>query len=136
VEPFLSPAGPRAGLIELLADRAELLTGLVRVCAGGDLLTQLLIAQPELLASLAAPERLLRPKRKPAYCAAVGQVFGPGLGPGERRDQLRRLKQAGGLTIVWRCLRGVTTRDGHARGVTAVAEAVLAGGGALAAAAP
>src|SRR3989441_49837 len=62
-ERFLSAAGPRAGLVELLADRPELLTGLVRVCAGGDLLTQLLIAQPELLASLAAPERLLRGKR-------------------------------------------------------------------------
>ena len=128
VERFLSAAGPRAGLIELLADRAELLTGLVRVCAGGDLLTQLLIAQPELLASLAAPERLLRPKRKPAYCAAVGQVFGPGLGPGERRDQLRRLKQAEELTIVWRYLGGVTTVDGYAREMTALAEAVLAAG--------
>ncbi|MEK7702009.1 MAG: glutamate-ammonia-ligase adenylyltransferase, partial [candidate division NC10 bacterium] len=50
-ERFLSAAGPRAGLIELLAGNADLLTGLVRVCAGGDLLTQLLIAQPELLAS-------------------------------------------------------------------------------------
>ena len=128
VERFLSAAGPRAGLIELLADRAELLTGLVRVCAGGDLLTQLLIAQPELLASLAAPERLLRPKRKPAYRAAVGQVFGPGLGPGERRDQLRRLKQAEELTIVWRYLGGVTTVDGYAREMTALAEAVLAAG--------
>ena len=128
VERFLSAAGPRAGLIELLADRAELLTGLVRVCAGGDLLTQLLIAQPELLASLAAPERLLRPKSKPAYRAAVGQVFGPGLGPGERRDQLRRLKQAEELTIVWRYLGGVTTVDGYAREMTALAEAVLAAG--------
>src|SRR2546425_4166185 len=34
-ERFLSAAGPRAGLVELLADRPELLTGLVRVCAGG-----------------------------------------------------------------------------------------------------
>src|SRR5947208_566278 len=85
-ERFLSAAGPRAGLVELLADRPELLTGLVRVCAAGDLLTQLLIAQPELLASLAAPERLLRGKARPAYRAAVAQVFAPGLGPGERRD--------------------------------------------------
>src|SRR5207245_6347208 len=55
-ERFLSAAGPRAGLVELLAGSPELLTGLVRVCAGGDLLTQLLIAQPELLALLAVPE--------------------------------------------------------------------------------
>src|SRR5207244_728610 len=58
-ERFLSAAGPRAGLVELLAGSPELLTGLVRVCAGGDLLTQLLIAQPELIASLATPEPLV-----------------------------------------------------------------------------
>jgi glutamate-ammonia-ligase adenylyltransferase len=132
VERFLSAAGPRAGLVELLADRAELLTGLVRVCAGGDLLTQLLIAQPELLASLAEPERLLRPKARPAYRAAVAQVFAPGLGSGERRDRLRRLKQAEELTIVWRYLSGVTTIEGYAREMTALAEAVLAAGWLLA----
>ncbi|HYY05559.1 MAG TPA: hypothetical protein VE997_03215, partial [Candidatus Limnocylindria bacterium] len=114
-ERFLSAVGPRAGLVELLADRVELLTGLVRVCAGGDLLTELLIAQPELLASLAAPERLLRPKARPAYRAVVAPVFAPGIGPGERRDRLRRLKQAEELTIVWRYLIGVTTIEGYAR---------------------
>src|SRR3989442_1080555 len=98
-ERFLSAAGPRAGLVELLADRPELLTGLVRVCAGGDLLTQLLIAQPELLTSLAAPERLLRGKARPAYRAAVAQVFASGLGPGERRDRLGLVHQAGGTAI-------------------------------------
>ena len=127
-ERFLSAAGPRAGLVELLADRPELLTGLVRVCAGGDLLTQLLIAQPELLASLAAPERLLRGKARPAYRAAVAQVFAPGLGPGERRDRLRRVKQAEELTIVWRYLSGLTTIEAYAREMTALAEAVLAAG--------
>src|SRR5205807_1413156 len=76
-ERCLSAAGPRAGLVELLAGSPELLTGLVRVCAGGDLLTQLLIAQPELLALLAVPERLLRPKAKRAHRAVVAQVFAP-----------------------------------------------------------
>src|SRR5438094_2501089 len=80
-ERFLSAAGPRAGLVELLAASPELLAGLVGVCAGGDLLTQLLIAQPELLASLAAPERLRTPKREAAYRAALAPVFAPGLGP-------------------------------------------------------
>src|SRR5437667_301230 len=127
-ERLLSAAGPRAGLVELLADHPELLTGLVRVCAGGDLLTQLLIAQPELLASLAAPERLLRGKARPAYRAAVAQVFAPGLGPGERRDRLRRVKQAEELTIVWRYLSGLTTIEAYAREMTALAEAVLAAG--------
>ena len=127
-ERFLSAAGPRAGLVELLADRPELLTGLVRVCAGGDLLTQLLIAQPELLASLAAPERLLRGKARPAYRAAAAQVFASGLGPGERRDRLRRVKQAEELTIVWRYLSGLTTIEAYAREMTALAEAVLAAG--------
>ncbi len=127
-ERFLSAAGPRAGLVELLAGSPELLTGLVRVCAGGDLLTQLLIAQPELLALLAVPERLLRPKAKRAHRAVVAQVFAPLLGPGERRDLLRRLKQSEELTIVWRYLLGVTTIEGYSREMTALAEAVLAAG--------
>jgi glutamate-ammonia-ligase adenylyltransferase len=127
-ERFLSAAGPRAGLVELLARSPELLTGLVRVCAGGDLLTQLLITQPELLASLAAPERLLRPKAKPAYRVVAAQVFAAGLGLGERRDRLRRLKQAEELTIVGRYLLGVTTIEGYAREMTGLAEAVLAAG--------
>jgi glutamate-ammonia-ligase adenylyltransferase len=127
-ERFLSAAGPRAGLVELLAANAELLTGLVRVCAGGDLLTQLLIAQPELLASLAAPERLLRPKRAHAYRAAMAAVFAPGLPPAERRDALRRAKQAEELTIVWRYLLGVTAIEGYSREMTALAEAVLEAG--------
>src|SRR3989441_3114162 len=118
-ERFLSAAGPRAGLVELLADRPELLTGLVRVCAGGDLLTQLLIAQPELLASLAAPERLLRGKARPAYRAAVAQVFASGLGPGERRGRPGRVQQAGELTVGWRGPTRPAASEGDARRRTA-----------------
>jgi hypothetical protein len=51
-ERFLAAIGPRAGLVEMLAADPEILLGLVRLCAGGDLLTQLLITQPELLRQL------------------------------------------------------------------------------------
>jgi len=127
-ERFLSAAGPRAGLLELLAGNADLLNGLVRVCAGGDLLTQLLIAQPELLASLAAPERLLKPKGRRAFRAAMAAVFEPALSPPQRRDALRRTKQAEELTIVWRYLLGATTIEGYSREMTALAEATLLAG--------
>jgi len=50
----------------------------VKVCAGGDLLTELLIAQPELLASLANPERLLARKPKAGLRQALASVFVPG----------------------------------------------------------
>ncbi|MBI4256006.1 MAG: hypothetical protein HY616_13125 [Candidatus Rokubacteria bacterium] len=131
-ERFLAAAGPRAGLIELLAGDADLLTGLVRVCAGGDLLTQLLIAQPELLASLAGPERLLRPKTAAALRAGLADVFAPGTTAAERRDRLRRAKQAEELAIVWRYLLGASSIDAYARDMTALAHAVLAAGWLLA----
>jgi glutamate-ammonia-ligase adenylyltransferase len=136
-ERFLSAAGPRAGLIELLAGNADLLTGLVRVCAGGDLLTQLLIAQPELLASLASRASLRPPTSgsglavpatKAAFRAAMAAVFEPALSPPQRRDALRRTKQAEELTIVWRYLLGATTIEGYSREMTALAEATLLAG--------
>jgi glutamate-ammonia-ligase adenylyltransferase len=129
-ERFLAATGPRAGLVELLAGDHDLLQGLARVCAGGDLLTQLLIAQPELLGTLAGPERLLRPRGKAAFRAALASVWGPQAetAPAERRDRLRRVKQAEELAVVWRYLLGVTTIDGYAREMTALAEATLAAG--------
>ena len=131
-ERFLAAAGPRAGLIEMLAADAALLGGLVRLCAGGDLLTQLLIAQPELLTTLADPGVVLRPKTRPAYRAALTPVFAPGLAPAERRDRLRRLKQAEELGIVWRYLLSVTTIEGYSREMTRLAEATLEAGWLLA----
>jgi len=127
-ERLLAAAGPRAGLVELLASDPDLLVGLVRVCAGGDLLTQLLIAQPELLASLSGPERLLRPKTKAAHRAALAPVFFPGTSPPDARDRLRRAKQAEELAIVWRYLLGVTSIEGYSREMTALAEATLLAG--------
>jgi glutamate-ammonia-ligase adenylyltransferase len=127
-ERLLSAAGPRAGLVELLASDPDLLLGLVKVCSGGDLLTELLIAQPELLASLANPERLLAAKSKRAMRQALAQVFAPGTTPIERRDRLRRVKQSEELAVVWRYVLGVTTIDAYSREMTALAEATLAAG--------
>ena len=131
-ERFLSAAGPRAGYIELLADSPRLLDGLVRLCAGGDLLTQLLITQPELLASLADPAALERPRTRAGLRAALAPVFAPGVGVAEQRDRLRRLKQAEELTIVWRYLLGATSIEGYSREMTRLAEATLEAGWLLA----
>ncbi|MBI3636262.1 MAG: hypothetical protein HY216_08620 [Candidatus Rokubacteria bacterium] len=143
MERFLSAVGPRAGLIELLAGDEAVLTGLARLCAGGDLLTQLLITQPELLASLADRRALAAPKRERDFRAALAPVFAPALpmdvsrgGIGgaaplisnDRRDALRRLKQGEELAVVWRYLLGVTSIDGYSREMTALAEATLAAG--------
>jgi glutamate-ammonia-ligase adenylyltransferase len=131
-ERFLSAAGPRAGYIELLARDRTLLDGLVRLCAGGDLLTQLLITQPELLASLADATALARARTRRALRAALAPVFAPGASPADRRDRLRRIKQAEELTIVWRYLLGVTTIERYSRQLTALAEATLEAGWLLA----
>jgi [glutamine synthetase] adenylyltransferase / [glutamine synthetase]-adenylyl-L-tyrosine phosphorylase len=104
----------------------------VKVCAGGDLLTELLIAQPELLASLANPERLLAKKSKAGMRQALAAVFAPGPTALERRDRLRRIKQAEELAVVWRYVLGVTTIDAYSREMTALAEATLAAGWLLA----
>jgi glutamate-ammonia-ligase adenylyltransferase len=131
-ERFLSAAGPRAGYIALLADTPRLLDGLVRLCAGGDLLTQLLITQPELLGSLADPAALAPRRTRASLRAALAAVFDPATPPAERRDRLRRIKQAEELTIVWRYLLGVTTIERYAREMTMLAEATLQAGWLLA----
>jgi [glutamine synthetase] adenylyltransferase / [glutamine synthetase]-adenylyl-L-tyrosine phosphorylase len=127
-ERFLAAAGPRAGYIEMLAGNHELLLGVVRLCAGGDLLTQLLIAQPELLASLADPGALAGRRTRSRFRAALAPVFVTGVAPAERRDRLRRLKQAEELTVVWRYLLGVTSIERYALEMTALAEATLDAG--------
>ncbi|HEX3177518.1 MAG TPA: hypothetical protein VHZ49_12630, partial [Methylomirabilota bacterium] len=131
-ERFLAAAGPRAGYVELLAAQPELLHGLVRLCAGGDLLTQLLVAQPELLGALADPAVLRGRRGRAGFRAALATVFGPGLDAGEQRDRLRRVKQAQELIVVWRYLLGVTSIDGYSREMTALAEATLDAGWTLA----
>jgi len=131
-ERLLAAAGPRAGIVELLSNDPDLLLGLVKVCAGGDLLTELLIGEPELLASLANPERLLARKSKPAMRQALAAVFASETTAIERRDRLRRVKQAEELAVVWRYVLGVTTIDAYSREMTALAEATLAAGWLLA----
>ena len=128
IERFLAAVGPRAGLIELLANDPAALSGLARLCAGGDLLTQLLITQPELLAALADPHTWDHPKRACDFRATLGKVFAFGLTANEQRDRLRQAKQAEELAIVWRYLRGVTDIDGYSREMTELAEATLAVG--------
>ncbi len=127
-ERFLAAAGPRAGYVEMLAGNHELLLGVVRLCAGGDLLTQLLIAQPELLASLADPDALAGRRTRAGFRAALAAVFTPGVAQAERRDRLRRLKQAEELTVVWRYLLGVTSIERYSREMTALAGATLDAG--------
>ena len=100
----------------------------MRVCAGGDLLAQLLVAQPELLVSLADPAVLEGRRTRADFRAALASVFAPGLGAAEQRDRLRRIKQAQELTVVWRYLLGVTDIDRYSREMTALAEATLAAG--------
>jgi glutamate-ammonia-ligase adenylyltransferase len=131
-ERFLAAAGPRAALIERLAAEPDVLNGLARLCALGDLLTQLLITQPELLTTLADQRAPGRPQSRRAFAAALAPVFAPALPAAERRDRLRRLKQAQELAIVWRYLTGVTEIDGYSREMTALAEATLGAGWLLA----
>ncbi|MBI1845921.1 MAG: hypothetical protein HYR86_02985 [Candidatus Rokubacteria bacterium] len=132
LERFLAAVGPRAGLVEMLASEPAVLTGLARLCAGGDLLTQLLITQPDLLASLADPRRVVERKTARDFRAALAPVFAPGLARAEQWDALRRLKQAEELQVVWRYLLGTASIDRYAREMTALAEATLAAGWTLA----
>jgi [glutamine synthetase] adenylyltransferase / [glutamine synthetase]-adenylyl-L-tyrosine phosphorylase len=127
-ERFIAAVGPRAGYIELLASEPDVLVGLMRLCAGGDLLTQLLITEPELLTSLAEPGALVAPRGEAASRAAFAPVFAPRLSLAERLDRLRYVKQAEELTAVWRYLLRVTSIDRYSREVTALAEATLVAG--------
>lgn len=126
LERFVSAAGPRTAYLDLLADRPELLTNLVRLCARGELLTELLVSQPELLNGLASPETFAAHKGKHQLRAELAPALAPRLTPGERRDRLRRLKQAQELGIIWRMLLGVTDAERFSLEMTALGEAALA----------
>lgn len=125
-ERFVSAMGPRAGYLELLADQSDLLLNLVKLCSRGELLTQLLLSQPELLTGLADPGQFRNPKRERDFRWALAPVLAPALSAVERKDRLRRLKQAEELGITWRWLLGVTDVEGFSRELTALAEAALA----------
>jgi glutamate-ammonia-ligase adenylyltransferase len=125
-ERFVSAAGPRTAYLELLADRPDLLTNLVRLCARGELVTELLMSQPELLNGLASPETFAAHKSKGEFRAELAPALAPRLDPAERKDRLRRLKQAQELGITWRMLLGVTDAERFSLEMTALAEAALA----------
>jgi len=124
-ERFVAAAGPRTAYLELLADRPDLLGNLVNLCARGELLTQLLLAQPELLNGLADPATFAAPKGKAAFREALTAALAPRLSLVERKDRLRRLKQAEELRLTWRMLLRVTDAERFSAEMTALAEAAL-----------
>ena len=127
-ERFVAAAGPRTAYLELLAERPELLANLVKLCARGELLTQLLVTQPELLNGLADPATFAAPRRRADFRRALGPALGRHLTLSERMDRLRRLKQAEELGMTWRMFLGVTDAERFSREMTALAEAALAAG--------
>ncbi|HEV8141974.1 MAG TPA: hypothetical protein VGQ77_03900, partial [Methylomirabilota bacterium] len=127
-ERFIAAVGPRAGYIELLASEPDVLVGLMRLCASGDVLTQLLITEPELLTALAQPAALGKPTDEAGFRAAFAPVFAPRIARDERLDRLRRVKQAEELTAIWRYFLRVTSIDDYSREITALAEATLMAG--------
>ena len=124
-ERFLAATGPRTAYLELLAARPELLANLVKLCARGELLTQLLVAQPGLLNALASPATLVPRQRKRDLSMELTPVFAPRLTRAERKDRLRQLKQALELGITWRMLLGVTDGERFSLEMTALADAAL-----------
>ncbi len=125
-ERFVAAAGPRTAYLELLAARPDLLSNLVKLCARGELLTQLLVAQPELLSALASPMNLVARRGKREFRRELAPVFAPGLTRAEKKDRLRQLKQAQELGITWRMLLGATDAERFSLEMTALADSALA----------
>ncbi|HTY77101.1 MAG TPA: bifunctional [glutamate--ammonia ligase]-adenylyl-L-tyrosine phosphorylase/[glutamate--ammonia-ligase] adenylyltransferase [Candidatus Bathyarchaeia archaeon] len=125
-ERFVAAAGPRTAYLELLAERPDLLANLVKLCARGELLTQLLVTQPELLNGLADPATFTMPRRRRHFRQVLAPALGPRRSLPERMDRLRRDKQAEELAITWRMLLGVTDGERFSREMTELAEAALA----------
>ena len=86
--------------------------------------SQMLLAQPELLGSLADPPPSPRRRRRPSSAPPRAPCWGP-VSARPRKDLLRRLKQAEELRATWRMLLGVTDAE-RAGELTALAEASLA----------
>jgi glutamate-ammonia-ligase adenylyltransferase len=125
-ERFVAAAGPRTAWLELLAEAPSLLANLVRLCARGELVSEMLLAQPELLGSLADPATFAAQKTERQFRAALAPALAPGLSAAERKDLLRRLKQAEELRATWRMLLGVTDAERFSAELTGLAEAALA----------
>jgi glutamate-ammonia-ligase adenylyltransferase len=127
-ERFAAATGPRTAYLDLLVGRPEVLANLVRLCARGEVLAQLLVSQPELVASLATTESLASPRSEGRLRAALAVALAPAATAADVRDRLRRAKQAEELGIVWRYLLGATTLERYSREMTALGEAALAVG--------
>ncbi len=125
LERFVAAAGPRTAYLELLAGRPDLLANLVKLCARGELLTQMLLSQPELLNGLADPATFRAPRGKAPFRETLAAALAPGLSAAERKDRLRRLKQAEELRATWRMLLGVTDPERFSAELTALGEAAL-----------
>ncbi|HYB42672.1 MAG TPA: glutamate-ammonia-ligase adenylyltransferase, partial [Candidatus Methylomirabilis sp.] len=103
-ERFVAAAGARTAYLELLAARPEVLANLVKLCARGEFLTQILVAQPELLGALASPATFAAHRRKPDFKRVLAGALAPRLSRPERKDRLRQIKQSQELGIIWRML--------------------------------
>ena len=125
-ERLVAAAGPRTAYLELLAARPDLLTNLLKLCARGELVTQMLIAQPELLGALADPATFAAPRGKAQFRAELSAVLAPRLTRSDRRDRLRRIKQGLELGITWRMLLGVADSERYSLEMTALGESALA----------
>jgi glutamate-ammonia-ligase adenylyltransferase len=125
-ERFVAAVGPRTGYLELLVQQPDVLRTLVRLCARGELLTQLLVSQPELLTALASPATFTAHRGKADLRSELAAVLARGLTPSQRKDALRHVKQAQELAITWRMLLGVTDAEGFSRELTALADLTLA----------
>ena len=131
-ERLVAAAGPRTAYLDLLAARPDVSTNLLKLCARGELVTQMLVAQPELLGALADPTTFAAPRTRVEFRRALSAALAPRLTAAERRDRLRRLKQAEELGVTWRMLLGVTDAERFSLEMTALAEAALAAGWLLA----
>lgn len=124
-ERVVAVTGPRVGYLEVLAESPDLLRNLVNFCARGELLTGLLLSQPELLTPLADPVAFATAKHEAEFRRVLAPVLAPGLGAGEQKERLRKLKQSLELQIVWRALLGLTTPERCSRELSALAEACV-----------
>ena len=131
-QPVRAVSSPPRGRAPVLSScwptRSDLLRGLVRLCARGDLLTQLLITQPELLTSLADPATFAGAAKSDARAPRRrSPPSSPRLTRTEQRDRLRRVKQAAGARrSSGAMLLGRQHAERFSREMTALAEAALA----------
>jgi glutamate-ammonia-ligase adenylyltransferase len=124
-ERLIAATGPRVAHLEQLAARPDLLANVIKLCARG-VLSQLLVTQPELLPALTSPANMVAHRDKRDFRDSLAAVFARRLTRAEKKDRLRRIKQAEELGITWRMLLGVTDAERFSREMTALADAAVA----------